>query len=90
MLENQIASQASSSRQSGMLPSQSEHPREQAKAITLRSGKQLPEVEIKSQEEKVVQVTQEEEQKTDMIREQKKEKNEAPLKTPPLPFPQRQ
>ena len=52
--------------------------------------KQLPEVEIKSQEEGVVQVTQEEEQKTDTIREQKKEKNEAPLKTPPLPFPQRQ
>ena len=49
MLENQIASQASSSRQSGMLPSQSEQPREQAKAITLRSGKQLPEVETNSQ-----------------------------------------
>ena len=28
MLENQITSQSSSSRQSGMLPSQSEHPRE--------------------------------------------------------------
>ena len=39
MLENQIASQASSSKQSGMFPSQFEHPMEQAKAITLRSEK---------------------------------------------------
>ena len=46
--ENQIVSQASSSRQSGILPSQSEHPREQAKIITLRSEKQLPEVETKN------------------------------------------
>ena len=61
MLEHQIASQVSSSRQNGILPSQPEHLREQAKAITLRSGKQLPEVEIKSQKEGVVQVTQEEE-----------------------------
>ena len=42
MLENHISAQASSSRQSGKLPSQPEHPGEQAKAITLRSGKQLP------------------------------------------------
>ena len=47
MLENQIAAQASSSKQSGGLPSQSEHPREQAKAITLKSGKQLPKEEAK-------------------------------------------
>ena len=86
MLENQIASQASSSRQSSQLPSQSEHPRENAKAITLRSGKQLPEVETKNQEEGAVQVTQEEEQMTGI----KEEKKETPLKTPPLPFPQRQ
>ena len=51
MLENQIASQASSSRQSGMFPSQSENPRVQAKAIMLTSGKELPEVEIKRQSE---------------------------------------
>ena len=37
MLEDQMASQASSS--SGIFPSQSEHPREQAKVITIRSGK---------------------------------------------------
>ena len=47
MLENQISSQASSLRQSGIFPSQPENPREQAKAIMLRSGKKLPEVEIK-------------------------------------------
>ena len=51
MLENQIASQASSSRQSRMFHSQPENPREQAKAIMLRSGKQLPEVEIKKHDE---------------------------------------
>ena len=51
ILENQIASQASSSRQSGMFPSQLENPREQAKAIMLRSGKQLLEAKIKKQDE---------------------------------------
>ena len=51
ILENQIASQASSSRQSGMFPSQPEKLREQAKAIMLRSGKQLPEADIKKQDE---------------------------------------
>ena len=47
MLENQIASQASSSNshQMGKLPSQPENPREPVKAITLRSGKQLPDIE---------------------------------------------
>ena len=50
ILENQIASQASSSRQSGMLPSQSEYPREQAKAITLRSGKKLSGLKAKVKE----------------------------------------
>ena len=47
MLENQIASQASSSNsyQMGKLPSQPENPREHVKAITLRSGKQLPDIE---------------------------------------------
>ena len=87
MLENQITSQASGSRQSGMLPSQSEHPREQAKAITLRSGKKLLGVESNSQGEGVVQDTQEEEQRTEMIKEKKEEKKETPLKTPPLSFP---
>ena len=51
MLENQIASQASTSnfRQPGKLPSQPEIPREQVNAIMLRSGKQLPEVGIKKE-----------------------------------------
>ena len=39
MLENQIASQTSNSRQSRILPSQPENPIEHAKAIRLRSGK---------------------------------------------------
>ena len=34
-----------------MFPSQQENPREQAKAIMMRSGKELPEVEIKRQGE---------------------------------------
>ena len=72
-----------------MLPSQSEYPREQAKAIALRSGKKLPGVESNSQGEGVVQDTQEEEQRIEMIKEKKKEKKETPLKIPPLPFPQR-
>ena len=53
MLENQIASQASTSnfRQPGKLPSQPKNPREQVNAIILRSGKQLLEVGIKKKEE---------------------------------------
>ena len=89
ILENQIASQASSSRQSGMFPSQPENPREQAKAIMLRSGKQLPEAEIKKQDEGE-ENKQEQEQKPGLIEAKKEEKKDAPLKTPPLPFPQRQ
>ena len=34
-----------------MLPSQPENPREQAKAVTLRSGTQLPEVEVRTEKE---------------------------------------
>ena len=54
MLEHQIASQASSSnfRQMGHFPSQPENPKEHAKAVTLRSGKQLPEVEHKIEEKR--------------------------------------
>ena len=88
MLENQIASQASSSRQSGMFPSQPENPREQAKAIMLRSGKELPEIEIKKQGEEDDQTEQEKE--TELIKGKQEEKQDAPLKAPPLPFPQRQ
>ena len=54
MLEYQIASQASSSNfhQIGHFPSQPENPKEHAKAVTLRSGKQLPEVEHKIEEKR--------------------------------------
>ena len=48
-----------------MLPSQSEHPIEQKKAITLRSGKQLPKVETERPEDGTVRVTKEEEQRND-------------------------
>ena len=89
MLENQIAAQASSSKQSGGLPSQSEHPREQAKAITLRSGKQLPKEEAKRQENRADQDT-EVEQQTEVLKDKKEEKKVTPPKTPVLPFPQRQ
>ena len=89
MLENQIAAQASSIKQSGRLPSQSEHPREQAKAITLRNGKQLPKEEAKRQENGADQDT-EVEQQTEVIKDKKEEKKATPPKTPVLPFPQRQ
>ena len=74
MLKNQIASQASSSRQSGMFPSQPENSRKQAKAIMLRSGKKLPEVEIKKQDEGNDQTEQEKEQKPELIEGKKEEK----------------
>ena len=72
------------------MPSQTEHPREQAKAITLRSGKALPEVETQNQDERTIQVTQEDEPKLEEIEDKKEEKKETLPKTPPLPFPQRQ
>ena len=71
------------------MPSQSEHPREQAKAITLRSGKQLPKEEVKRQENGADQDT-EVEQQTEVIKDKKDEKKAIPPKTPVLPFPQRQ
>ena len=51
-LENQIASQVSSSNffQPGHFPSQPQNPREQAQAITLRSERNLPDVELKNKE----------------------------------------
>ena len=88
MLENQIASQASSSRQSGMFSSQPENSKEQAKAIMLRSSKELPEIEIKRQGEEDDQTEQE--KKPELIKGKQEEKQDAPMKAPPLPFPQRQ
>ena len=56
MLENQIASQASTShfQQPSKLPSQPENPREQVNAIMLQSGKHLPDVGIKKEGEEVI------------------------------------
>ena len=54
LLDNQVPSQASSSNfhQSGHFPSQPQNPREHTQAITLRSGKNLPEAEVKDKEQK--------------------------------------
>ena len=71
------------------MPSQSEHPREQAKAITLRSGKQLPKEEAKRQKNGSDQDT-EGEQQTEVIKDKKDEKKATPPMTPVLPFSQRQ
>ena len=89
MLENQISAQASSSRQSGKLPSQPEHPSKQAKEITLRSGKQLPKEGATRQENGVNQDAAVEQQ-TEAIKDKMEEKKATPLKNPVLPFPQRQ
>ena len=70
-----------------MLPSQLEYPREHAKDITLQSKKQLPKVEIKKQEEGDIP---KEEIGTKLKEGTMDKKKEMPLKTPPLPFPQRQ
>ena len=94
MLENQIASQASTSNfwQPGKLPSQPENPREQVNAIMLRSGKQLPEVGIEKEEEEVAKDDHKKERQTkEYIEEKESKKEEVPKNfTPPLPFPQGQ
>ena len=93
MLENQITSQASTSNfwQPDKLSSQLKNPREQVNAIILRSGKQLPEVGIKKEEEEVAKdVHKEERQTKEYIEEKESKKEEVPKNfTPPLPFPQR-
>ena len=71
------------------MPSQPEHPGEQAKAITLKSGKQLPKKEATRQENGVNQEI-EVEQQTEVIKDKMEEKKATPPKTPVLPFPQRQ
>ena len=82
-LENQVASQASSSnyRQPGHFPSQPQNTREQAQAITLRSERNLPDVELKNKEQEAEpEITQ----KTQIDVQEPKE-----VKTQCLPFPQR-
>ena len=87
MLENQIASQVSSSnfRQPGHFLSQPQNPREQAKTVTLRIGKQLLEAKHKIEESKVepkhIQKEDESPKSDDLESKQ--------TKTPYLRFPQR-
>lgn len=83
LLDNQVASQASSSnfRQPGHFPSQSQNPREHAQAITLRSGKNLPEVEVKDKDQEAEPETT---PKKQIDTQEQKE-----VKTPSLPIPQR-
>ena len=54
----------------------------------LRSGKELPEIEIKRQGEEDDQTEQEKE--PELIKGKQEEKQDAPMKAPPLPFPQKQ
>ena len=83
LLDNQVASQASSSnfRQPGHFPSQPQNPREQAQAITLRSGKNLPEAEVKNKEQKA--------ELKKVLKKQTEAQQQKEVKTPCLPFPQR-
>ncbi|XP_010246155.1 PREDICTED: uncharacterized protein LOC104589504 [Nelumbo nucifera] len=68
-----------SSRVQGTLPSNTEaNPREQVQAITLRSGKDLQEVEKKAKEEGQVSATLETEKKEEEQSDSKKEKSQQP------------
>ncbi|CAM8890486.1 unnamed protein product [Rhodiola kirilowii] len=80
MLENQIAQQAeSSTRAQGKLPARPEQgQREHINAVTLRSGK-----EIEDLDEEVPNP------QTQKVKEVGKEKDELRPYTPPIPFPQR-
>ena len=87
MLEHQIASQESSSnyRQMGHFPSQPENPREHINVITLRSRRQLPEVDdkIKELKNEPDQLPKEGEKPRSNELDQEPKKT----KTPCLPFP---
>ena len=85
MLESQIASQASSSRLNGMLPSQLQYPKEQAKAVTLRIGKQIPKVGIEEKEAVPEINIKKKQAKTPQAKH--KEKKDSPPIVPPLLFP---
>ncbi|XP_010276569.1 PREDICTED: uncharacterized protein LOC104611284 [Nelumbo nucifera] len=68
-----------SARVPGILPSNTEvNPREKVQAITLRSGKELPEVEKKARVENKTDATLETERKEDEQSEPKKERNQQP------------
>ena len=81
LLDNQVASHASFSnfRQPGHFLNQPQNPREHAQAITLRSGKNLPEAEVKDKEQKAEAETVP--KKPTEAQEQKE------IKTPCLPVP---
>ena len=89
MLENQIASQASSSNfwQIGKFPIQIENLKEHVNAVTLRSGKQLPEVKHKIEESKAEpnQVPKE----VEKLRSNELDQEPKKTKIPFFPFPQR-
>lgn len=102
MLETQIGQIASKMgvREQGSLPSQPDQTsKEQCKAITLRSGKELPDVEVlepqendAEKEDDKVEIAAEKSEKED----EKKKEEEAekpyvppPPYVPPIPFPQR-
>ncbi len=95
MLENQIAQQAtSSSKTSGKLPSQPEiNPREYCKAVILRSGRILVQLEEEPTEKtsnkfKNQTESKKKESKKKQEEELRKEKRLPELYQPPLPFPQ--
>ena len=81
LLDNQVALQASSSNfcQPGHFPSQPQNPREHAQAITLRSGNNLPEAEVKDKEQKAEPET--------VPKKQIDAQEQKEIKTPCLPFP---
>ncbi|KAJ9129119.1 hypothetical protein P3X46_034110 [Hevea brasiliensis] len=102
MLENQIAQQAcsSSTKSMGKLPSQTENPREQCHAITLRSGKivhnEKSEKVEKRENEEDVEGDEKQESEKESARKGKEEVEEKEEKyippepyKPQLPFPQR-
>ena len=83
MLDNQVASQASSSnyRQPGHFLSQPQNPREHAQAVTLRSGKNLPETQTKDKEQETEpEIIPEKQLEIQKLKE---------VRAPCLPFPQR-
>ncbi|XP_010246432.1 PREDICTED: uncharacterized protein LOC104589722 [Nelumbo nucifera] len=87
-LETQVGqlAQMISSRVQGALPSNTEaNPREQVQAITLKSGKELQEVEKKAKEEGKVSATLETEKKEKEQSDSKKEKSQQLQ----IPFPNR-
>ncbi|VFQ77248.1 unnamed protein product [Cuscuta campestris] len=94
MLENQIASQASTSQSkaTGKLPAHSENPKDHVNAIITRSGKQTKDPQPASypdasKEDDILEEV--EEIPREATRKDPKSKKGLQQFTPPLPFPQR-